>query len=106
MHTPLGSIAVTTFVAGFVGFVGWWLALRYLQKGGDTGGRCGRCDYLVRELPSFQCPECGSDLREVGITAPRRRVGRGWAALLALLLTIPVTLFIIGILSLLAALWE
>lgn len=31
---------------------------------------CGRCDYQVRGLPSFICPECGSDLRDVGIATP------------------------------------
>jgi class 3 adenylate cyclase len=28
---------------------------------------CGRCGYMVAGLPTFACPECGSDLREVGI---------------------------------------
>jgi|GEM_PF-3506580 len=31
---------------------------------------CGHCGYAVRGLDSFTCPECGSDLREVGIVAP------------------------------------
>src|SRR5687768_7245870 len=30
--------------------------------------RCGRCGYIVRGIPTFVCPECGSDVREVGIT--------------------------------------
>src|SRR5262245_46761666 len=33
---------------------------------------CGYCGYPVRGLPSFVCPECGSDLREVGIDTPSR----------------------------------
>lgn len=32
-----------------------------------TQSNCGKCGYLVTGLPTFQCPECGSDLREVGI---------------------------------------
>ncbi|MBN1343855.1 MAG: hypothetical protein JXQ73_14320 [Phycisphaerae bacterium] len=28
---------------------------------------CGSCGYAVQGLPTFTCPECGSDLREVGI---------------------------------------
>ena len=28
---------------------------------------CGHCGYCVRGLPGLVCPECGSDLREVGI---------------------------------------
>ena len=31
---------------------------------------CNACGYAVRGLPSFTCPECGSDLREVGIATP------------------------------------
>lgn len=31
---------------------------------------CGRCGYSARGLPTFTCPECGSDLREVGILIP------------------------------------
>ena len=36
---------------------------------------CGRCGYLVKGAVSFQCPECGADLREAGITChdPARR---------------------------------
>jgi class 3 adenylate cyclase len=32
----------------------------------DTQSRCGQCGYVVTGLPSFTCPECGSDLRVVG----------------------------------------
>lgn len=39
-----------------------------------TGGRsrsgemaCGGCGYAVRGLEALNCPECGADLREVGI---------------------------------------
>ena len=38
--------------------------------------RCGRCNYIVRGVPTFTCPECGSDLREVGIVTPRAAAGR------------------------------
>jgi hypothetical protein len=32
--------------------------------------RCGQCGYIVRGLQGMTCPECGGDLREVGIVAP------------------------------------
>jgi len=35
-------------------------------------GRCGKCGYLVKGLTTFVCPECGSDLREVGIVGGAR----------------------------------
>jgi hypothetical protein len=31
---------------------------------------CARCGYNVKGLPSFTCPECGTDLRETGIHTP------------------------------------
>ena len=31
---------------------------------------CGKCGYAVRGLTTLHCPECGSDLREVGIVPP------------------------------------
>lgn len=34
---------------------------------------CRACGYPVKGLPSFTCPECGSDLREVGIDTPGAR---------------------------------
>lgn len=33
---------------------------------------CGACRYAVRGASSFECPECGADLREVGIQTPGR----------------------------------
>ncbi len=46
------------------------------KPAGEPG--CGRCGYPARGLPTFTCPECGSDLREVGIVRPssdhRRKV--------------------------------
>ena len=53
---------------------------------------CGRCGYSVRGLASFNCPECGSDLREVGIVTPAMGRGAGplvWAALWTLFLPWP-----------------
>ncbi|HEY7089210.1 MAG TPA: hypothetical protein VH518_14030 [Tepidisphaeraceae bacterium] len=35
---------------------------------------CAGCGYPVRGLPSFICPECGCDLREVGIVTPSRYI--------------------------------
>src|SRR5437868_12809630 len=40
---------------------------------------CAGCGYAVRGLPTFICPECGSDLREVGILTPGMRY-RTWRA--------------------------
>ena len=29
--------------------------------------KCGQCGYIVRGVAGVHCPECGADLREVGI---------------------------------------
>lgn len=41
------------------------------------GSTCGRCDYSARGLTTFVCPECGGDLREVGILPSEMRGGFG-----------------------------
>jgi len=39
-------------------------------KSGHSASVCGKCQYPVTGLTNFVCPECGSDLRTVGILAP------------------------------------
>src|SRR5690349_5076162 len=38
-----------------------------LTRRGSGEPGCGRCGYSPKAAVSFTCPECGSDLREVGI---------------------------------------
>jgi len=33
----------------------------------ETEARCGRCGYIVKGLEKPRCPECGADLRDVGV---------------------------------------
>jgi hypothetical protein len=49
-----------------------------------TEPSCGKCRYIVHGLEGFICPECGSDLREVGILRPDTRapLSRGKRTLL------------------------
>ena len=54
---------------------------------------CGKCRYAVEGLTVMTCPECGSDLREVGILTPsgRKRLGPAiWITLWTLVLPVPV----------------
>ncbi|MFG0260244.1 MAG: hypothetical protein ACF8LK_07805, partial [Phycisphaerales bacterium JB041] len=37
---------------------------------------CGRCAYAVAELDSLVCPECGGDLRQIGIVTPKIEMNR------------------------------
>ena len=58
-----------------------WLAVLLVRgrKGtGPTGPVCAACGYSVVGLATTTCPECGGDLRGVGIVAPGgRRHGHG-----------------------------
>lgn len=63
---------------------------------------CERCDYAVADLATFTCPECGSDLRKVGIVTPAINASRRGSLLTALLAwtflsaTIAYMVFIVG----------
>ena len=66
-----------------------WLIVGRRRRG-PTEPSCGNCGYLVHGLTTFTCPECGSDLREVGIVTEgfTKRMGPAgrtvtWSALLA-----------------------
>jgi hypothetical protein len=61
-----------------------WAAVRRRDVGesGDGGPVCGACSYSTLGLASLTCPECGGDLRAVGIITPRTprpRLGFGAA---------------------------
>ena len=42
------------------------------RPSGGAEPACGACGYSVRGLSTMICPECGSDLREVGIVPPAK----------------------------------
>jgi len=49
--------------------------------GGSKGGgdmSCGGCGYAVRGLEGLNCPECGADLRQVGINRGQNTSKRGF----------------------------
>ncbi len=54
-------------------------------RGGD-GAVCGKCGYSVKGLTALSCPECGSDLREVGIERPGGAAGRNVALVCGIVL--------------------
>jgi len=57
--------------------------------------RCGQCHYIVRGITSLTCPECGSDLREVGIDVGRRRPS-GWGPVVLIAIVWGVLIAIIA----------
>jgi len=65
---------------------------------------CAHCLYPVRGLTTLSCPECGSDLREVGILTPAmRHPVSPWLAILLWTLGLPIpALVLTGLLASLA----
>ena len=70
-----GDELILILLAYVLGAIGLALVLAFARerKPAPDGGTCGKCGYAVRGLTTFNCPECGSDLREVGITLTQRR---------------------------------
>ena len=70
----------------------WALWLRR-RRSAASQPACGRCGYFVTGLSGTVCPECGSDLRTVGVVAPgdaRHAPTRLQLAIFALLLPVPI----------------
>jgi predicted RNA-binding Zn-ribbon protein involved in translation (DUF1610 family) len=45
---------------------------------------CRCCGYNVRGLTGFRCPECGNDLKQVGIVRGRPALEKKWLAIIIL----------------------
>jgi len=61
-----------TAPAAVVFLVSLFILLR--SRPGSPDPSCGKCGYGVRGLPTLRCPECGSDLKEVGIRPGAKRI--------------------------------
>jgi hypothetical protein len=79
------TFSVFVLVLAGIIFLLTYLAVTYFSTARSSEGpACGQCGYLCKGATSFTCTECGSDLREVGITRPaasRALVVAGRAAL-------------------------
>ncbi|MEM9111381.1 MAG: hypothetical protein AAGC72_15305 [Planctomycetota bacterium] len=70
--------------------LGLYLNRRWFSDAGPYGGisrdhrlpSCGQCGYAVRGIETLACPECGADLREVGIIMPGQANGFSYGCLL------------------------
>jgi hypothetical protein len=67
----LSSLGVVIILAGIVAVI----VLERRRRRVSDLPTCGHCRYVVRGIASLTCPECGSDLREVGIFVPGMRRG-------------------------------
>lgn len=72
--------------------------VRALRAAGISDERpgCGKCRYRMRGWGTPVCPECGSDVREVGVVTGSRRVRglAGQVALVAVVITGVVAYFV------------
>jgi hypothetical protein len=74
----MGHLSLLVLLPLAVGLLAFVLVRRAATRRDQSHGpTCGKCDYSVRGLTTFICPECGSDLREVGICAFGMRGGPG-----------------------------
>lgn len=91
-------IFLALLLACVAGLIILWIRVLRMPKA--AGPSCGKCGYLVQGMSTFQCPECGSDLRQVGIdTAKQRGTLRPWAFALGWSLLYPLpALLVVGIL--------
>ncbi len=70
MIEPL--LVLVVIGASAFGLIYLWYRV-FKQRSGSGLSTCGHCGYAVRGLESMTCPECGEDLREVGIVTPGRK---------------------------------
>jgi hypothetical protein len=69
IFSAITSLAVLTGIAA-AGWTALRLLRRYATRGTDAEPACGRCGYLIHPGSRRRCPECGSDLAEVGVVTP------------------------------------
>jgi hypothetical protein len=99
----MSVILLALFPFAFV--VGVLAATRAFAKSrlaaGPAEPTCGKCAYIVLGIEGWICPECGSDLREVGIIPPggARRMNNGARLLVWTLIVFPPLLLLGSILS-------
>ena len=80
-----------------VGCVAIFAIYRIFRRSKNEGssGCCGYCGYSVQGLTNMECPECGKDLREVGITRAYQ-LSKGYLVMLVVALTCVALLFFTG----------
>ena len=67
----LATICNYLFFGGMVLLIATFVARAFVAKVKEPS--CGQCRYSVSGLDALRCPECGGDLREVGILTPSMR---------------------------------
>ncbi|MEM9345342.1 MAG: hypothetical protein AAGB26_01870 [Planctomycetota bacterium] len=95
MISIIGLLFILLLVIGLVSGILLWTTGGARSKHNEMS--CGACDYAVRGLETVFCPECGADLREVGIS-PRASSGPRAAGMLLTFVCGFLTLLLFGML--------
>ncbi len=99
---PVILLAGLILILGSSGLIMWfWPARKPPASTGEL--RCRSCQYNVAGLTHFHCPECGRDLREVGIDVYYDGISKVQRSVAALAWIILLPLSLIGLLVLLLA---
>lgn len=84
---------VILVVAGLIAGITLWITGGQSKGSGEMS--CGACGYPVRGLQALNCPECGADLRIVGINRAKGSAATG----VGIALTAVCALLILGCLG-------
>jgi len=76
-------VLLLLLAAGLISGIILWLRGGWSR--GDGQMACGSCAYPVNGLSALNCPECGADLREVGINPSKSSGKRTLGIILTLL---------------------
>ncbi len=73
-RVSVDQVEILLFIicGGVLGAVISIVVFALMSRASRGRGACGRCRYDVEQVRDLTCPECGSDLRKVGITHGRR----------------------------------
>lgn len=83
----IGPLLIIAFILiGLVFGVTMWITGGRSRNKGEMA--CGGCGYAVRGLEALNCPECGADLRMVGIKPLPGKGSLGLGIVFAMLLTL------------------
>ena len=64
-YEALAFVVLGVVLGGISASATYLILIRRNDRGAAA---CGACGYITKALTTFNCPECGADLREVGIT--------------------------------------
>jgi hypothetical protein len=76
----IGSLLLVLLVLATITVTGLLVAKQASRRRKLTGPVCGHCDYRVTGLTTLTCPECGGDLRAVGIVTSSTPTGQSVVA--------------------------